>query len=77
VVTKQVMKCLEEWGIGQTEQPLIPEHPSYSPKLMKHEICDEISGKSTTGGGDPTDQAHDGECVINNLFSHHGLEPDA
>jgi hypothetical protein len=23
-------------------------------------FCDEISGKSTTGGGDPTDQAHDG-----------------
>jgi hypothetical protein len=23
----------KKWGIGQTEQPLIPEHPSYSPKL--------------------------------------------
>jgi hypothetical protein len=24
------------------------------------EFCDEISGKSTTGGGDPMDRAHDG-----------------
>jgi hypothetical protein len=24
------------------------------------EICVEIAGKTTTGGGDPTDQAHDG-----------------
>jgi hypothetical protein len=24
------------------------------------EFCDEISGKSTTGGGDLMDQAHDG-----------------
>jgi hypothetical protein len=34
--------------------------PSHS--LLRHwfEFCDEISGKSTTGGGDPTDQAHDG-----------------
>jgi hypothetical protein len=24
------------------------------------EFCDEIFGKSTTGGGDPTDRAHDG-----------------
>jgi hypothetical protein len=23
-------------------------------------FCDEISGKSTIGGGDPMDQAHDG-----------------
>jgi hypothetical protein len=22
-----------KWGTGQTEQPLIPEHPGYSPKL--------------------------------------------
>jgi hypothetical protein len=22
-----------KWGSGQIEQPLIPEHPSYSPKL--------------------------------------------
>jgi hypothetical protein len=22
-----------KWGIGQTGQPLIPEHPGYSPKL--------------------------------------------
>jgi hypothetical protein len=25
------------------------------------EFCDEISGKSTTGGGDPTDRAQNGE----------------
>jgi hypothetical protein len=24
------------------------------------EFCDEISGKSTTGGGDPMDRTHDG-----------------
>jgi hypothetical protein len=24
------------------------------------EFCDEISRKSTIGGGDPTDEAHDG-----------------
>jgi hypothetical protein len=24
------------------------------------EFCDEIYGKSTTGGGDPMDRAHDG-----------------
>jgi hypothetical protein len=23
----------EKWGLGQTEQPLIPEHPGYCPKL--------------------------------------------
>jgi hypothetical protein len=23
----------KKWEIGQTEQPLIPEHPAYSPKL--------------------------------------------
>jgi hypothetical protein len=27
------MKWLEKWGTGQTEQSLIPEHPSYAPKL--------------------------------------------
>jgi hypothetical protein len=27
------MKWLEKWGTRQTEQPLIPEHPGYSPKL--------------------------------------------
>jgi hypothetical protein len=32
-ITKQVMKWWEKWGTGQTEQPLIPEHPGYSPKL--------------------------------------------
>jgi hypothetical protein len=32
-ITRQEMKWLEKWGIGQTEQPLIPEHPGYSPKL--------------------------------------------
>jgi hypothetical protein len=56
-------------------------------------FCAEISGKSTTGGGDPTDRAHNGGIgtrsgdvvflhrVIdwhhNNLSSHHGLEPNA
>jgi hypothetical protein len=24
---------IKKWGTGQTEQPLIPEHPGYSPKL--------------------------------------------
>jgi hypothetical protein len=32
-ITKQVMKWPEKWGTGQTEQPLIPRHPGYSPKL--------------------------------------------
>jgi hypothetical protein len=32
-ITRQVMKCLEKWGTGQTEQPLIHEHPGYAPKL--------------------------------------------
>jgi hypothetical protein len=32
-ITKQVMKWLEKWGTWQIKQPLIPEHPSYSPKL--------------------------------------------
>jgi hypothetical protein len=32
-ITRQVMKWLEKWGTWQTEQPLIPEHPGYSPKL--------------------------------------------
>jgi hypothetical protein len=36
-ITKQVMKWLEKWRIGQTEQPLIPEHPGYSPKLKSLE----------------------------------------
>jgi hypothetical protein len=32
-ITRQVMKWLEKWGTWQTEQSLIPEHPSYSFKL--------------------------------------------
>jgi hypothetical protein len=32
-ITRQVMKCLEKWGTGQTKKPLIPEHPGYSPNL--------------------------------------------
>jgi hypothetical protein len=32
-ITRQVVKCLDKWGTGQTEQPLIPERPGYSPKL--------------------------------------------
>jgi hypothetical protein len=24
---------MEKWGTGQIEQPLVPEHPGYSPKL--------------------------------------------
>jgi hypothetical protein len=32
-ITKHVMKRLEKWGTGQMEQPLIPKHPDYSPKL--------------------------------------------
>jgi hypothetical protein len=28
------MKRLEKWGTGQIEQPLIPEHSGYSPKLQ-------------------------------------------
>jgi hypothetical protein len=26
-------KMTRKWGTGQTEQPLIPKHPGYSPKL--------------------------------------------
>jgi hypothetical protein len=32
-IKRQVMKWLEKWGTGQIEQPLIPDHPGYSPKL--------------------------------------------
>jgi hypothetical protein len=32
-IIRQVMTCLEKWGIGQTEQPLILEHSGYSPKF--------------------------------------------
>jgi hypothetical protein len=32
-ITRQVIKWLEKWGTGQTEQPLIPEHIGYSTKL--------------------------------------------
>jgi hypothetical protein len=47
--------------------------PSHS--LPRHwlEFCDKISGKSTTGGGDPTDQAHDGgirTCSGDVVFLH-------
>jgi hypothetical protein len=28
-----VVKLIEKWGIGQTGQPLVSEHPGYSPKL--------------------------------------------
>jgi hypothetical protein len=32
-----------KWGIGQTEQPLIPEHPGYSPKLKSlQDLCIRI-----------------------------------
>jgi hypothetical protein len=34
--------------------------PSLSLPCRWLEFCDEISGKSTTSGGDPTNQAHDG-----------------
>jgi hypothetical protein len=33
-IRRQVMKRLEKWGTGQIEQPLIPEHSGYSPKLQ-------------------------------------------
>jgi hypothetical protein len=36
-------------------------------------FCDEISGKSTTGGGDLTDRAHDGgigTCSGDDSFLH-------
>jgi hypothetical protein len=29
-------KITRKWGTGQTEQPLISEHPGYSPKLKSH-----------------------------------------
>jgi hypothetical protein len=32
-ITRQAMKKQEKWGTEQTEQPLIPKHPGYSPKL--------------------------------------------
>jgi hypothetical protein len=32
-ITRQVMKRLEKLGTRQIEQPLILEHPGYSPKL--------------------------------------------
>jgi hypothetical protein len=32
-IRRQVMKWLEKRGTGQIEQPLIPEHPGYFPKL--------------------------------------------
>jgi hypothetical protein len=33
VENKTSDEMTRKWGTGQTEQPLIPEHPSYSPKL--------------------------------------------
>jgi hypothetical protein len=40
MITIQVMKWLEKWGTGQTEQPLIPEHPGYSTKLKSLQDLD-------------------------------------
>jgi hypothetical protein len=34
--------------------------PSHSLPRCWLQFCDEISGKPTTSGGDPTDRAHDG-----------------
>jgi hypothetical protein len=31
-ITREVMKWLEKWETRQTVQPLISEHPGYSPK---------------------------------------------
>jgi hypothetical protein len=42
----------KERGVGRRCSHSLPHHWL--------EFCDEISGKSTTGGGHPTDQAHDG-----------------
>jgi hypothetical protein len=33
VENKTSDEMTRKWGTGQTEQPLIPEHPGYSPKL--------------------------------------------
>jgi hypothetical protein len=47
--------------------------PSHSPLRRWLEFCDEISGKSTTGGGDLMDRAHDGgigTCSGNVEFLH-------
>jgi hypothetical protein len=33
VDNKTIDEMTRKWGIGQIEQPLIPEHPGYSPKL--------------------------------------------
>jgi hypothetical protein len=32
----------KKWGTGQTEQPLIPQHPGFSPKLKS---CKDLSIK--------------------------------
>jgi hypothetical protein len=32
-ITREVMKWIEKGGTRQIEQPLIPEHSGYSPKL--------------------------------------------
>jgi hypothetical protein len=32
-ITRQVTKWLEKWKMELDEQPLIPEHPSSSPKI--------------------------------------------
>jgi hypothetical protein len=44
-----------------TQERADGRRPSHSLLRYWLELCDEISRKSTTGGGDPMDQAHDGE----------------
>jgi hypothetical protein len=47
--------------------------PSHSLPCRWLEFCDEISGKSTTGGGDLTDRDHDGgigTCLGDVAFLH-------
>jgi hypothetical protein len=78
-ITRQVMKWLEKWETGPTEQPLITEHPGYSPKLkslqdlsikfkaiVTKEVVDD-AGLSVDGGT----QHH----PSTSLSIHHVLNP--
>jgi hypothetical protein len=78
-ITKQVMKCLEKWGTGQTEQPLIPEQHGYAPKhkslqdlrirfeaMVTEEVVDD-AGLCDHGG-----MQH---CKSVCLSHHHVLDP--
>jgi hypothetical protein len=78
-ITKQVMKWLEKWGTGKTEQPLIPEHLDYFPKFKSlQDLSIRIEAMVTEKVVDNADLWVNGGTqhrLSTSLSLHHVLDP--